>query len=202
MLTIHRVPHSTNVERVALAAALKGLRVAWVDHDPADRTAVRAVSGQDLVPVAELDGGEVIADSMRIIDRLEALAPDPPLYPREPAAAARVRIFVDWFNRVWKVAPNRIEAGGAPEQLAAWGAELAGSRARFEDLLSGGSHLMGDELTAADLCAFPFLKWAAVEAAPADAPRFEHILVEHLALGRDFPRTRAWIERMDGLARA
>ena len=202
MLKVHRVPHSTNVERVALAAALKGLPVEWIDHDPGDRSGVRAVSGQDLVPVAELDGGEVVADSMAIIERLEALAPDPPLYPRDPAAAARVRIFVEWFNRVWKVAPNAIEAGGDPGQLAAWAAELGGSRARFEALLAGGSHLAGDGLTAADLCAFPFLKWGAVDAAPPDAPRFEHILVEHIALGDDHPRTRAWIERMDRLPRA
>jgi glutathione S-transferase len=202
MLKVHRVPHSTNVERVALAAAHKGLSVEWVDHDPADRSGVRAVSGQDLVPVAELDGGEVVADSMAIVERLEVLVPDPPLYPRDPAAAARVRIFVEWFNRVWKVAPNAIEAGGEPAQLAAWAAELGGFRARFEALLAGGSHLGGDGLTAADLCAFPFLKWGAVDAAPPDAPRFEHILVEHIALGDDHPRTRAWIERMDRLPRA
>lgn len=201
MLKVHRVPYSTNVERVALAAAHKGLEVEWIDHDPSDRSGVRAVSGQDLVPVAELGSGEVVTDSMRIVERLEALAPDPPLYPRDPAAAARVRLFVDWFNRVWKVAPNALEAGGEPAELAAWGKELSGSRQRFEDLLADGPYLLEGELTAADLCAFPFLKWAALDAAPADAPRFEHILVEHLGLGLAFPRTRAWIERIDRLAR-
>jgi len=100
MLRVHRIPFSTNVERVALAAAHKGLAVEWVDHDPADRSAARALSGQDLVPVAELDGGEVLVDSTRILERLEILVPDPPLYPRDPAAHARVQVFVEWFNEM------------------------------------------------------------------------------------------------------
>jgi hypothetical protein len=45
MLRVHRIPHSTNVERVALAAALKHLEVVWVDHDAADRSGLVAVSG-------------------------------------------------------------------------------------------------------------------------------------------------------------
>ena len=40
MIRAHRVPFSTNVERVALAAGHKGVAVEWVDHDPDDRTAI------------------------------------------------------------------------------------------------------------------------------------------------------------------
>jgi len=87
-MRIHRIPFSTNVERVALAAGHKGLPVEWVDHDPADRSAIRELSGQELVPVAEIEG-EVLYDSPRIVDRIEQLAPDPPLYPGDPAALAR-----------------------------------------------------------------------------------------------------------------
>jgi hypothetical protein len=45
-------------------ASVPELGVDWVDHDPADRSAIRALSGQDLVPVMELDG-EVVSDSFR-----------------------------------------------------------------------------------------------------------------------------------------
>jgi glutathione S-transferase len=83
-LRVHRIPWSTNVERVALAAGHKGIEVEWVDHDPADRSAIVRLSGQELVPVAEIDG-EVVADSARITERLEDLVPEPALYP---AAAA------------------------------------------------------------------------------------------------------------------
>jgi glutathione S-transferase len=206
VLRVHRIPYSTNVERVALAAALKGLRVEWVDHDAGDRSAIRELSGQDLVPVAELDGGEVVADSMAILERLEALAPEPPLYPREQPERARLEVLVAWFDRVWKRPPNEIEAeesSPSPDaaRIAALGAELASTRAIFEGLLAGGPYLLGARLTAADLCAFPFLKWAALDAAPAAAPRFEHILVEWLALADGFPALRTWIGRIDALPR-
>jgi len=207
MLRAHRIPHSTNVERVALAAARKGLEVDWVDHDPLDRSSVRAISGQDLVPVVELDGGEVLIDSMAIVERFETMVPEPRLYPLEPGARARVDVFIAWFNGVWKVAPNAIEgeeASASPDgdRSRRLAAELAGSRAIFDGLLADGPFLLGAELTAADVCAFPFLKWAALSSAPPDAPRFEHILVAHLALGDRYSRLRAWIERMDELPRA
>jgi glutathione S-transferase len=205
VLRVHAIPYSTNVERVALAAAHKGLEVEWVEHDPADRSAIRSVSGQDLVPVAEF-GEEVVADSMRILERLEALHPEPALYPADPAQRARLDVFVAWFNRVWKAAPNLIEAEEArpaPDLAltASEGEALAASRDVFEGLLWEGPYLLGDGLTAADLCAFPFLKWAAVDAAPPAAPRFEHILVEHLAPLHSHPRLRTWIERIDRLPR-
>ena len=50
-MRVFRIPFSTNVERVALALGHKGVAVEWVDVDPADRSPVRDVSGQDLVPV-------------------------------------------------------------------------------------------------------------------------------------------------------
>ena len=51
-MRVLRIPFSTNVERVALALAHKGVAVEWVEVDAADRSPVRELSGQDLVPVA------------------------------------------------------------------------------------------------------------------------------------------------------
>ena len=50
-LRVYRIPFSTNVERVALAAGHKGLALEWVDVEAADRSQVERVSGQSLVPV-------------------------------------------------------------------------------------------------------------------------------------------------------
>jgi len=205
MLRVHRIPFSTNVERVALAAAHKGLEIEWVDHDPADRSALRALSGQDLVPVLEHDG-RVIVDSTVILAHFEANWPEPALYPQDPARRAEVEVFVDWFNRVWKAPPNAIEAElGKPEpdldRIVAWAAELRGSLALFEALLDGREYLMGDVLTAADVAAFPFVKYGVI-CDPDDDELFHQILIEHLALGDDHPRVAAWIRRMDALPRA
>src|SRR5207302_10113416 len=105
-----RIPFSTNVERVALAAGHKGVPIEWIDIDPDDRSPVEKVSGQPLVPVL-IAGDEVVSDSPRILDWLEERFPEPSLLPRDPARKAEVRIFADWFNRVWKTSPNGIAEG-------------------------------------------------------------------------------------------
>lgn len=206
-MRVHRIPYSTNVERVALAAAIKGVEVEWIDHDPADRAAIVALSGQPLVPVAELDGG-VVTDSMRIVARLEELYPKPPLYPSHPAPRAMLEIFVDWFNEIWKAPPNEIDAErAAPEPDEGRIAELlARARSftpRFEGMLHAHPYLMTSEApSAADICAFPHLKYALVVTPPEDSEPFHRILEECLKPADAYPRLLDWVRRMDALPRA
>ena len=87
-LRLYRFPFSTNVERVALALAHKGLEVESVWVDPADRSEVVRISGQELVPVL-VDGDRVVADSTAILEHLEERFPERPLYPADPGAAHR-----------------------------------------------------------------------------------------------------------------
>jgi glutathione S-transferase len=193
VLRVYRIPYSTNVERVALALAHKGLEVEWIDVDPADRSPVRAASGQDLVPVLE-DGDQTIADSTRIIHHLELLRPDPPLFPRDPARAAEVEVFIDWFNRVWKREPNLIADGaGDAAAVARWGERMHRRQALFEGLLSGRDYLFGD-FGAADCVAWPFLRYA-VHIEPDDDEEFHRVLFERLDVS-EHPNLAAWIERM------
>jgi glutathione S-transferase len=201
---VWRIPFSTNVERVALALAHKRLEVEWVDVDPADRGVVERLSGQTLVPVLELDG-HVLADSTAIIEELERLHPEPPLYPSDPARRAEVEIFVDWFNRVWKRPPNDLEAElsmPAPDSATVdrLGSEITGALSRFEALLDGRDYLFGD-FGVADLIAFPFLKYAVLYD-PADEELFHKLLVEHQRLDGRYPRLEAWIRRVDERPRA
>lgn len=201
-LTVHRVPFSTNVERVALAAAHKGIAIDWIDHPNADRSAIRALSGQDFVPVLEDPDGSVVVDSPVILARLEALVPEPPLWPRAPRERAAADIFLAWFNRVWKRAPNAIAAAGDPAASdPALAAELRGSLALFEGLLEGREHLLSDAFGVADVIAFPFLKYA-VRLQPDDPDPFHHVLHRELALGDEHPRLAAWIARVDARPRA
>jgi glutathione S-transferase len=204
MIRLYRAPFSTNSERVALALAHKGLDAesVWIDYS--DRSAVEKVSGQGLVPVIDYDG-RVVADSMEIVRFLEERHPEPPLFPRDPARRAETFVFVDWFNRVWKRPPNEIEAElSKPEPDRARVEQLRGlMRAYldlFEDMLSGREYLMGRELTAADVAAFPFLKYAALHD-PADDELFHRILRDYQR-DRDRPRLAAWIRRVDQRPRA
>jgi glutathione S-transferase len=205
-MRVLRIPFSTNVERVALALAHKGVAVEWVEVDPDDRSPVRELSGQDLVPVLQTDQNEVIADSMRIVAWLEARRPDPPLWPADPARRAEVDVFVEWFNRVWKGPPNAIEAElrrPAPDEarIAAWGDELREWLHWFEGLLEGRDHLMGDTFGAADVAAFPFLKYG-LFSDPDDDELFHRVLVDHLPIAGAFPHVEAWIRRVDERPRA
>lgn len=202
MLRVHRIAFSTNVERVALAAAHKGVEVEWIDHHPADRSAIEELSGQPLVPVAEFDGS-ILRGSMRIIERLESEFPEPPLFPTDPLDAARSRIFISWFDRVWKGPPNALDVEGDPppdaDQLrtraAAWTGWVAG-------LLSDGRpYLGGETLGAADICAFPFLKYAVVDPEPGDEEQFHYILVD-LLRREAHPALDEWVARIDALPRA
>jgi len=205
-MRILRIPYSTNVERVALAAGHKGLAVEWVDVDPRDRSEVRGLSGQELVPVLVEDGGAVVTDSMEIVRYLDEQHPVRPLYPADPAPRAELAIFVDWFNRLWKGPPNEIDAElsrSKPDQgrIELLGAAIQGELTLFEDLLDGRSYLWGEDFSAADIAAFPFLKFATLWD-EGDDVRYHRTLREWQALGDGYPRLRAWIERVDARPRA
>ncbi|HEV8376292.1 MAG TPA: glutathione S-transferase family protein [Candidatus Polarisedimenticolia bacterium] len=202
MLRLYTVPASTNVERVALALAHKGLPFEYVPVPYDDRGEVRRVSGQDLVPVL-LDGERAVHDSMEIVRYLEERYPERPrLYPADPARRAECLIFIDWFNRVWKRPPNEMtEELQKPtgeidrERVARLGAALQGYLDLFEQMLTGREYLMG-EYSAADVAAFPFLKYATLH--PENDPYLFHkVLMDSMKPGRDHPQLQAWIARVD-----
>src|SRR5437764_15454987 len=100
MIRLYQAPWSTNCERVTLARARKGLEgePIWIDYS--DRAPVEEVSGQPLVPVLDFDG-EIVHDSARIVERLEEIQPEPPLFPMDGARRAEMDVFTEWFNGTW-----------------------------------------------------------------------------------------------------
>jgi glutathione S-transferase len=115
-----------------------------------------------------------------------------------------VETFVDWFNEVWKVWPNAIEAElGRPQPdavaIAGHSAHMTTALDHFERMLAGRDHLMSDDFGVADCIAFPFLRYALARPA-GDEDLFHRILEEHQSVdGR--PRLRKWIERVDARPR-
>jgi glutathione S-transferase len=202
MLRLYRARFSTNVERVALALALKGLEAesVWTTYD--DRSTVERISGQPLVPVLDYDG-EILTESMDIVMALDQKHPDPPLYPDDPSD---VLDFIAWFNQSWKGPPNAIEAELGkqhPDEALIQELEhqMRSSLDRFEEMLADTPYLFGHALTAADICAFPFLKFATLDD-PEDDELFHLILRDRQRDGRPRPRLAAWIERVNALPRA
>ena len=196
---LYAIPYSTNVERVALALGHKGVGAEVIMCDPGDRSGTRDARAPPLGPVLD-DEGLVVTDSTRIIEHLERRFPDPPLYPADPARRAEMNVFIDWFNRVWKVPPNAIEAElsrAEPDhiRIAALEHELRSTLDVFEAMLDGRDYLMSDALSAADCAAFPFVKyglWIQV----SDDERFHQILARNLALDGAYPRVDAWVRRV------
>jgi glutathione S-transferase len=208
-MILYRSNFSTNVERVTLALAYKGIEVEsrWVSPD--DRGEVEKVSGQPLVPVI-VDHRErvdnVVVDSMQIISYVEQHVPSPALFPSDEARFTEMMVFVDWFNRAWKVAPNRLEAELASEQpdhmlVTKLAREMASALDGFESLLAGRKFLFGPDFSAADCCAFPFLKYA-LKRQPADNEPFHLVLDEYQQLGDEHFKLRSWIKRVDAMPRA
>lgn len=94
-LTLHSYWRATAPYRVRIGLALKGLDYAYVpvnliagDQHAADYVATR--NAQHLTPALVADG-EVLTQSLAILEWLEETHPQPPLLPADPLGRARVR---------------------------------------------------------------------------------------------------------------
>src|SRR5258708_16348264 len=79
-LNLKRLPYDT--------AAIHLRRNDQSTHD------YRGVNPQGLAPALE-DGGQILIQSMAILEYLDELHPEPSLLPKEPTARARVRALAD-----------------------------------------------------------------------------------------------------------
>jgi glutathione S-transferase len=146
-----------------------------------------------------------INDSVAIMRHLERRTPEPPLFPADPRRRAEVDLFIEWFEQVYKHAPNAIEdelEGAAPDEalIEAQAERMRAHVALFEGMLDGRDYLFGD-FGAADCVAYPFLKYAAGRD-PADDELFHVILERHQPLGDAHPNLSAWIDRVSERPRA
>lgn len=86
---------SSAAYRVRIALNLKGL-----DYEPVPvnlregeqkATSYRERNPQGLLPALETDGGDLLIQSLAIIEYLDETVPEPPLLPADPLGRARVR---------------------------------------------------------------------------------------------------------------
>jgi glutathione S-transferase len=177
-------------EKVRYALRKLDLRYESVEIDPSDRTAVKAVSGQDKVPVL-VDGETVVADSTRILRYLVRTYGGGRLLPDEPRLRGLAWVIEEYADGVLGPALHRSGRGVdetgrpvPPETRAALKAELAHHFEALEQILSGEGYALGGRPTLADIALYGFLS------------RLE--LYSPRGIPQDCARVKAWYERMKG----
>ena len=204
-MRVYRIPYSTNVERVALALAHKSIPVDWVDVDPDDRSAVVALSrpgpragarGRPRRGRGRLDArscaGWRSAGPIRRCGR-----PAPGAAPRSTSSSSGST--ASGSSRPTRWPPSSPARSPTSTACTTCSAELRGWLHLFEGLLDGRDWLMGESFGAADVCAFPFLKYGVLELRSDDSrpvpPRAGRAPADRRRVPRDrglgAPRRRA-----------
>jgi glutathione S-transferase len=160
------LPGSHPCAAVEVALRRKGLPFQQVNLLPMVQVGLGPLLyGGSTVPGMRLDG-ERLVGSRTIMRRLDALAPDPPLLPADPAARERVLEAERWGDEVFQSVPRRIlDAGflrdpGTMESYAG-DTKLPLPRAVLRPALPLTAKLMArrnhaeDDLVRADLAALP-----------------------------------------------
>jgi len=120
---------------------------------------------QGLVPALELDSGDIIGQSIAILEYLEETQPEHPLLPADPIARSKVRSMVNTIAcdihplnnlRILKYLPDQLNADKA--QVAQWYARWINSGfSSIEKVLSEGTgqYCFGDAPGMADCFLIP-----------------------------------------------
>lgn len=160
---------SSAAYRARIALNLKGLsyetasihltRGGGQQHQPV----YRAINPQGRVPALALDSGDLLIQSLAIIEYLDETHPQPPLLPADPAARAHVRAIaqviacdIHPLNNTSPLFYLKNTLKHDQETINTWYAHwvTVGFEA-VEALLRPGPYCYGDKVTLADVCLVP-----------------------------------------------
>jgi maleylacetoacetate isomerase len=169
-MKLHGYFRSAASYRVRIALNLKGLSADHLAHHlrkgEQRAPSYLALNPQGFVPTLESDAGDVLTQSLAIIEWLEDTHPEPPLLPKDPLRRAKVRAFAMALACDTHPVQNlkvlaRLRQLGLPEEKvtewAAW-ANREGLAA-CEKLIASepGPFCFGNAPSMADLCLVPQL---------------------------------------------
>jgi len=198
---------SSAAYRVRIALNFKGLTYETVpvhlvkDGGHNRRPEFRAVNPQMRIPALVAPTGDVLIQSLAIIEYLEETQPDPPLLPKDPIARAKVRALADIIacdihplNNVGPLRYLKREMHQEQSAIDAWYHHwvIEGFEA-LETLVEPGPYACGAQVTMADVCLVPqvsnarrlkvpldkFPKIIAIESACLKLPAFDRARPEN-----------------------
>ena len=160
---------SSAAYRARIALHLKGIPFETApihlnrDGGDQNKPSYRAVNPQGRVPTLQLDDGTVISQSLAIADYLEAIRPDPPLYPRDPVQRGRATsvaftiaadlhpinniAVTDYLTRTFHA-----DLAAITDWYAHW---ITLGFAAVEKMIDADAFAFGEAPTIADLCIVP-----------------------------------------------
>ena len=153
------------------------------------------------VPALQLDSGEVLIQSLAIIEYLDEVHPKPPLLPRDPIERAKVRALaqviacdIHPLNNTSPLRYLKNELGQDQAKIDAWYHHwILEGFAAMETMIHPAPYAFGNEITLVDVCLVPqvynarrlkvpldrFPKIVAVDAACAKLAAFEQARPEN-----------------------
>jgi maleylacetoacetate isomerase len=206
-MKLHGYFRSSAAFRVRIALNLKGLSYEAVsvhlvkDGGHNRRPEFRAINPQMRVPALVAPGGEILIQSLAIIEYLDETHPEPPFLPKEPIARAKVRALAQLIacdihplNNTSPLRYLKNQMGREQSAIDAWYHHwVCEGFAALEALIEPGPYACGKAVTLADICLVPqvynarrlkvpldaFPKIVGVEAACLELPAFDRARPEN-----------------------
>jgi len=200
-VTLYSYFRSSAAYRVRIAFNLKGLGYDMIPIHLQKEGGInrkpeyRAINPLMRVPALKLDTGEVLTQSLAIIEYLDETHPQPPLLPRDPLKRAQVRALAQLVACDIHPLNNTSSLRYLKNELAQDQASIDGwyhhwileGFSALEAMIVPGPYAMGAEVTLADIAIVPqvanarrlkvpldaFPKIVAVDAVCAKLPAFE-----------------------------